>query len=170
VCGRHRKEKLVRLAEYCDKRVRLCVYVFVCPRAYLWKYKCDLRQCFSASYKWPWLCAPRNAAISTLCTSGFTDDAIFADHGPYRRMSTSLQRVSLLRRGERPWHWLRRVLDAGAPRLNESIVQGMPAAGGGACNAPLPCLVLQQEDRLHGVCYVATVIYRVGQKSGATDS
>jgi len=27
-----------------------------------------------------------------------------------------------------------------APRLDESMVQGVPAAGGGACNAPLPSL------------------------------
>jgi len=42
-----------RGAEYCDERVCLCV--FVCPQAYLWKYKSNLCQIFYACYLWPWL-------------------------------------------------------------------------------------------------------------------
>ena len=63
-----------REAEYCDERVRLCV--FACPRSYL-----HVRSSpnFYACYPWPWL-GPHLAA-DTLCTSGFMDDVIFA-HKP----------------------------------------------------------------------------------------
>jgi len=40
-------------AKYCD--VRVCVFVFVCPRSYLWNYTSDLHQNFGACYLWPWL-------------------------------------------------------------------------------------------------------------------
>jgi len=36
----------------------VCVCVFVCLQAYLWKYTSDLYQFFCACYPWPWLGPP----------------------------------------------------------------------------------------------------------------
>jgi len=36
----------------------VCVCVFVCLQAYLWKYTSDLYQIFCACYPWPWLGPP----------------------------------------------------------------------------------------------------------------
>jgi len=36
----------------------VCVCVFVCLQAYLWKYTSDLYHFFCACYPWPWLGPP----------------------------------------------------------------------------------------------------------------
>jgi len=55
---------------------RVCVCVFVCPRANLWKCTSDLRPIFCTCHLLPWL-SPALAAEWYLSTSGFTDDVIF---------------------------------------------------------------------------------------------
>ena len=65
-------------AEYCVDRVCLCV--FVCPRAYLQKYTSDLYQIYVH------ITDGRGSVLlwrrcDTLCTSGFMDDVALA-HKP----------------------------------------------------------------------------------------
>jgi len=49
------RPRYIGSAEYCDKRVCLCVCVFVCPRSYLWNSTFNRHQIFCARYLWPWL-------------------------------------------------------------------------------------------------------------------
>ena len=79
-----------RGAEYCDDRVCVspCVCVFVCPRAYLWKYTSDLCQFFArVTYGRGSVLLRRRC--NTLCSSGFMDDVILA-HKP-RQLNVTAQ-------------------------------------------------------------------------------
>jgi len=78
---------LVRLAEY-KRSFSVCVRV--CPRAYLRNYTSDKFLCLLPMAVTPFSSAWRR--WDTLCTSGFTDDVIFAHHRPYGDMSIPLQR------------------------------------------------------------------------------
>ena len=60
-------------AEYCDERVRLCVRLCVCPRAYLQNYSPIFDKLFEHfTYGRGSVLLWRRG--DTLCTSGFVDD------------------------------------------------------------------------------------------------
>ena len=62
--------------------VSVCLCVFVCPRSYLWNYTSALHQTFFV-HELPIAVARSSSGgvVRFLCTSGFTDDVIFA-HEP----------------------------------------------------------------------------------------
>ena len=121
--------------------VSLFLCGFVCPRAYLQNYTSSLHLISAhvthrrGSVVW------RRCDMS--CTSGFTNDVMSARNGPYGLMSIAFQRVTSLRRRAQALAPLMprsssSVASFRAPRLDESILQGVPRSE--PTNAPLPCL------------------------------
>jgi len=129
---------LVGVAEYCDDHVYLFVCLFVCQQAYLWNCMPDLHQIFAhvthglGSVLFWW-------RRDTLCTVYFRfyvwRHISHKGECQYRcsrwRHSVIARRLISLLRCIGYVVWL---------RLDESVVPGLPA-GGGACNASLPCCV-----------------------------
>jgi len=82
------------------------VCVFVCPRAYLWKYTSDLYQTFYARYLLPWL-GPPLAALRYVMYFRFMDDVIVA-HKP-RQLNVAAQLIEAQSTGSLGLDYKRRV-------------------------------------------------------------
>ena len=129
----------VWVAEYCDERVTgLCVYA----RAHILG---TARSIVSMCCLWPWL-GPRTCSggvamryVGLLPVLQMTSYLHIICH--YRCMTIPLQRVTLLRRRAQTnapamsYCLESKSTRRHAPRPDESV-QGAPAAGGEACNAP----------------------------------
>ena len=111
-------------AGYYDERV--------CLRAYLQNYTFILHQL---------LCMlPTTAARSS--SGGAAVSYVFPVLWTTSRLRVTGDRVRVTSLRRRVQADVRVASCCLAPRLGESIVQGLPATGGGACNAPLSCGLL----------------------------
>jgi len=70
-----------RGAVYCDQFV--CLWVSVCPRAYLWNCWTNLVNIFCADRLWLWLGPPLAALWYVMYLLVFMDDVTFGRSGPY---------------------------------------------------------------------------------------